>query len=334
MPESNYQSTSKIKIFGGAETTFGTPKSNNAGWYELPVTSYTIPELSAPLEMATARSGHLVAEDTMAQHNYHSKIYTFDLTMKGNRETLIWCVGQLIEDAVSPQKIMGTYVFPDSYKDGEASALPKTFLMQNVGSASSAPDLRLTSCICTSLSMAQALDSENGEMVLTTTWMSAYKPEYIASLALGTPTKYDAQSLNIKNLTTANIFTAQAEDLHLFSWELTLSRSVERIGAIDYNDHKPYGYAMVGQWEVSGSLTCKRDKSISDASAFLTEGQFGVNIGQSGGSGFDIDLRFCKANEFSVDNGSSVLMQTIPFSAYVQDPENAGTTGELFVLTT
>ncbi len=46
----NYQATSDIRVLIGTEATFGTTALTGATWDALPITSFTMPEISEPVE--------------------------------------------------------------------------------------------------------------------------------------------------------------------------------------------------------------------------------------------------------------------------------------------
>ena len=176
----------------------------------------------------------------------------------------------------------------------------------------------------------QWVDSENGELICVLNCMTAYKPAYV-NQGLGTPTKLSGVAKNIKDLTTYNMNNGSPRDLHIMSWEISLTRSVERIATKDYTNYKPYGYAMVGQWEVTGSVTCKRDTSIEHLLATLSSGTFALNLAEA--SNFTISMPKCKVNEATMDNGGSIMMQTIPFTAYCEDPDATDGTENILSIT-
>ena len=328
--ETNFKKTSDIKVYVADETAFGTPITATSGWSELPTTSYSLPELSAPVETATGRSGALTTEVSKTTHNFHNKFYTFDVTMKGSVTAVEKAMELLIEDTASPYKLDGDYSFPDTYKDGESVTTQKTFLFKGVGAGSTNNDLQLTSVIATGLTLSEAIDSENGELQVVVNCMSAYKPAYV-NQGVGTPTKLSGVAKNLKSLSVYNMDNGSARDLHIMSWELVMNRNVERIATKDYTNYKPYGYAMVGAWEVTGSVTCKRDTSIENLLSTLSGGSFALNLAEA--SNFTISVPYAKVNESTMDTGGSIMMQTIPFSAYCQDPDASDGTENLVSIT-
>mgnify|MGYP001192057318 CR=1 FL=1 len=330
MPEANFFKTSDIKVYVHDESAFGTPITTTSSWFELPTTSFSLPEISAPVEVATARSGALTTELSQASHNLHTKVYTFDITLKGSAVACEKAMELLCESASSPYKLDGDYSFPDTYKDGESVGTQKTFLFKGVGSGATNNDLQLTSVVATGVTISEAVDSENGELTIVVNCMTAYQPAYV-NQAVGTPTKISGVAKNIKLLTTYNLNNGSPRDLHIMNWEISLTRSVERVATKDYTNYKPYGYVMVGQWEVAGSISCKKDTSIENLLSELKSGTFGLNLGEA--SNFTISVPKCKVNESTMDAGGSIMMQTIPFTAYCENPDASNGDENIFSLT-
>ena len=112
----------------------------------------------------------------------------------------------------------------------------------------------------------------------------------------------------------------------LQSWELSASRTIERIHYKDTTAgvFAPFGYAMTGGMEVSGSMTVIRNDTVHDLMANfrnsttsaiqITDGTLIVALGK------------CLLNEPTVDNGGAVLTETIPFVVVGNDDISSATT--------
>ena len=127
---------------------------------------------------------------------------------------------------------------------------------------------------------------------------------------------------NIRSLASGStgINGGSLEELVISSWELSCTRTIERI---HYKDNTsgtfdPFGYAMVGGFEVTGSITAIRNDDVHDLLAkFYDSNTVDINIAES--SNFAIALDKCLLNESSVDNGGAVLTQVIPFTVVGAD---------------
>ena len=124
--------------------------------------------------------------------------------------------------------------------------------------------------MCTSFSLAGDIGSDGGMVMGTATFVTGYAPVSSALTFSGTHTTV-AQHVNFFNmhdLSKTEINSGSAEDLVLYSFELNIERSVNRIGFdTASNGFKPLGYS-VGGYEVTGSLTVKRDAESKDAITF------------------------------------------------------------------
>ena len=147
--------------------------------------------------------------------------------------------------------------------------------------------------------------------------VSAQADDDISSAAYDTGTPKNIRSLASGS---TGINGGALEELVLSSWELSCTRTIERIHYADTTDgsYEPFGYAMTGGFEVAGSLTCIRNDDVHDLMAkFHDSNTVDVNIQES--SGFTIALDKCLLNEPTIDNGGAVLMETIPFTVVGAD---------------
>ncbi len=331
MAATNYQATSDIRVLIGTEATFGTVAlSTNAGvWKELPVTSFTVPEVSAPIEIAAQRSSEYVQFASQAIHRPDQKIYTFDLTMKGTPTSVLQACQLMFEDGSSEADFTGDYAFPkNTYKDGTASTSQVTVIFENAGSDATLNDLQCVSCVATGMSITEDIGSESGQMVCTVNMMTGYQPSHVnfadvetVSYTTGSYTKDTATPKNIRDLTTSTLNT---QPLTVMSFEISLSRTIERIHYSETTDYKPFGYAMSGALECTGSITAKRDDEVHDLLAnFKDNSANTIAIAES--SGMTIDIPKAIINEAASDTGGTFMTQTIPFTALGTDATSSAT---------
>jgi len=331
--ETNYQATSDIRVLIGTEATFGTVAlSDGAGvWKELPVTAYTIPEISAPIDVAAQRSGKFVNYASQVKHRPDQKVYTFDLTLKGTPTSVLQACQWLFEDGTSEADFTGDYAFPkNTYKDAIASTTQVTVVFENAGADASLNDIQCKSCIATGLTLNQDITAESGQLACTVNMMTGYQPEHVTfadvenvSYTSGSYTKDTATPKNLRDITTAYINGGAQEDLVLYSWELSINRSVERIHYSETSTFKPFGLVMTGAMEATGSLTAKRDDAVHDLLAkFKDSNTVAINLAEA--SGFTIDIPKAVLNEPGVESGGNVLTQTLPFTAFGTDATSSG----------
>ena len=140
--------------------------------------------------------------------------------------------------------------------------------------------------------------------------------------AISSPAYDTGTPKNIRSLATGSsgINGGALEELVIQSWELSVSRTIERIHYKDSTSgtFEPFGYAMTGGFEVTGSMTVIRNDDVNDLLAkFYDSNTVDVNIQES--SNFAIALDKCLINEPTIDNGGAVLMETIPFTVVGAD---------------
>jgi len=323
----NYQATGDIKVYLGTEATFGTATAAaNGDWFLLPVTSYTMPEVSSPVEVAAQRSGHYVNTATQAVHRPDQKIYTFDLTLKGTATSILKACQLMFEDGASEADLTGNYAFPkNTYKDGTASTTQMTVLFADAGADATLNDFQCVSCVATGMTIAQDIGSEGGQLTCTVNLMTAYQPTHATigdvTATGGTYTIDSGTPKNIRDLTTT---TLGGETMIVSSWEISLARTIERIHYSETTNFKPFGYAMTGAIDVTGSLTVKRDDEVHDLLANFKDGSK-VILALAEASNFTIDCPQLILNEASADVGGSYLMETIPFTALATEGTPATT---------
>ena len=223
----DYLATNDIEIYWKDEATLGVDEAVATGWTHIRPTSFTIPEIHGDIEESAIQSGKLTQNIKNAVHRNDTAVKTFDLTFKGDATTVDWVMKYCIESTAEPKVLAHDYAFPDM-KDATATGNSFKILFTKIGS--STEHLELVGCIITGFTIGQSIDAENGECVITANCMSAYKPSYITQ-TITSPTPISTiPPYNIKDNDTFNINDGNAEDLMIYSWELTASRPVERIG--------------------------------------------------------------------------------------------------------
>ena len=326
----DYLATNDIEIYWKDEATLGVDEAIATGWTHIRPTSFTIPEIHGDIEESAVQAGKLTKNAVSAIHRNDTAVKTFDLTLKGDATAIDWVMKYCVESTAEPKVLAHDYAFPDM-KDGANAGNSFKILFHNSAYHPSGyfEHIELVGCIITGCTIGQSIDAENGECVITANCMSGYKPEYIQQ-TITSPTAISTTApYNIKDNDTFNINDGSAEDLMIYSWELTASRPVERIGCKDYTDFKPFGYAMSGAWEVSGSLVVKRDSEVQSLVAqFNGTATCDINIGKAS-SGLLIDIPTAYLNG-EIDSGGSFLKQNISFKAY----SSTNSAGNLFAITT
>ena len=318
---SNYFPSQNVSVWYQKESTVGN-QPDDAGLKKLQVTSFTIPEASVPLEFSTQRAGQFNTTASQGHHSEGTKMWTFETTLRGTPASVLLATEAVFEDASSEAALNNDYAFPTAtYQNGEGSASTFEIRFEDGGADATLNNVVCQGCVGTGFTITEDIGSEGGEMVVTISWATAFMPAYggdaISSAAYDTGTPR-----NIRNLDPDNTYIngGAAEELVVQSWELSVSRTIERI---HYKDNtsgtfEPFGYAMTGAFEVTGSMTVIRNDDVHDLIAkFRDSNTVDVNIQES--SGFAIALDKCFINEPTIDNGGAVLMETIPFTVVGAD---------------
>ena len=265
--DASFQTKQNTKVIIGTEATMGTACVANGTTLEMPVTDFSFSDIkkhtlsSAPARVGT---GAFTQSDDMVKWQKHDTMWEISITFHSTAQALDRICLALFGDGSTPNVLLGSAPAVTSYKHGTSNAVPVTLWFENAGHDGEGVDMYFTSCICTSLSMSGDLAS-NGVVVMgTATFVTAYKPtEGALTFTGGTHTLLTAQTtmFNMHDLQTT---TLDGEDILLYSFDVSIARPVTRIGHDPDNDFRPMGYS-VGQYDVTGSITCKRDGEVDDA---------------------------------------------------------------------
>ena len=329
----NYFPSQNVEVWYQKETNVGT-QPDDAGLTKLQTTSFSIPEASVPVEYSAQRAGHFTMTASQGHHSQGTKMWTFDTTLRGTPKSVLLATEAVFESASSEATLNNDYTFPSAtYVTAAGSAATFEFRWINGGSDAANHNLVMQGCVGTGFTLTEDIGSEGGELVCTISWASAFPPVYSAD-DISSPAYDEGTPKNIRSLAsgTTGINGGALEELVIQSWELSVSRTIERISYKDQTDgsYAPFGYAMTGGFEVTGSITCLRNDDVHDLLAkFYDSNTVDINITED--SSFIIALDKCLLNEPSIDNGGPALTETIPFT--VVGADNVGSTVKMLGIT-
>ena len=313
MAEVNFQPRGDIKvIMGSGAKALGTAHAADDTWNALQVVDFNIEHASAPIDVAPSRSGVYAQMEKQGHHRPDTQIYEVTLTMRGTPTSVLKSCLSLFSEGSSVASLTGASN-TGSMKDNVSNADQVTLLFENAGSDASNVDVVMAGCMATQMVLREDVGTNGGELVVETTFISAYQPVETALTPSSTPTLDEAAPKNIFDLATS---TLDGEALVLNNFEITIARPLARVhhqgsGAA----YKPFGYVQTGPYEVTGSLTAKRDDSIHDLIAHIKGDSAGIALSLAESSGFTISCP-----DVMIDNSkpevSDFLLQTIPFRAF------------------
>ena len=247
------------------EAQIGTTPTDSA-YITMPVTDFTFDEaFKHTLSQAPQRTGvgGMAMSDDMVKWQKHDRMFEVSLTFHATAQALDRICLALYGDGSTPNALLGSMPSVTAYSHGTSNAVPTTLLFENSSHDGDTVDMYFTSCLCTGLTLSGDIASNGGVVMATATFVTAYKPTEAALSLSGSETTLSAQAtmFNMHDLATT---TLDGEDILLYSFEASIQRPVNRIGYDPDNDFRPMGYS-VGGYEVTGSLTCKRDGEVDDA---------------------------------------------------------------------
>ena len=319
-------STAEIKpIFSRGTSTaqaLGTAHEDAHTFFDFPIISYSLPYHSSTLEVAPNYSGHSGQMDTQMRHRQDLNTWNFDVSFFGTAQAILsnclWAFGDGASACeLTPAIGIGNGVAGDmQMKHGATSKNHATIIFRNGGTDATAEDLTVRGAVIQSMTIKQDIGANAGQMTCDSTFWTAYAPTEEAN-AVATNITVDTSNAvkSIFDLTDAAI-TLNSQEIVPTSWEITISRSLERVGSQDYSSYLPFAYAQTGAWEVTGSVVVKADDNTHDLIASLKGNSTGINLSIDESSGFAIDCPDVMVDASTIDTGGSFLTHTIPFRAF------------------
>ena len=330
-------STAEIKpIFSRGTSTaqaLGTAHEDAHTFFDFPIISYSLPYHSSTLEVAPNYSGHSGQMDTQMRHRQDLNTWNFDVSFFGTAQAILsnclWAFGDGASACeLTPAIGIGNGVAGDmQMKHVATSKNHATIIFRNGGTDATAEDLTVRGAVIQSMTIKQDIGANAGQMTCDSTFWTAYAPTEEAN-AVATNITVDTSNAvkSIFDLTDAAI-TLNSQEIVPTSWEITISRSLERVGSQDYSSYLPFAYAQTGAWEVTGSVNVKADDNTYDNVAGMKGNSTGVAL-TIAGTNLTISCPTIMIDNATLDNGGSFLTHTIPFRAFA-----ASTTANIISIT-
>ena len=308
-----FQTKQNTRVIIGTEATVGTAALATADSIEMPVTDYSFDEIKKhSLSVAPPRtgSGAFTQSDDMVKWVRHDRMFDISMTFHATAQAINRVCLALFEDGASPNTLQGDMPDTTSFVDGVSNIVPVTLWFENSSHAGEGTDMYFTSCLCTGLTLTGDIASNGGVVMCTATFQTGYVPTEAAltfSGGGGTHTVISDQT-TMFNMHDLTVETLNEQDLLLYGFDLNIARPVNRIGFDNGSNFKPQGYSL-GGYEVTGSLTCKRDAESTDAIDTSTA----VALALSAGDVFQIDAPKVYVDNSAISFDDDGWKQTIPF---------------------
>ena len=262
-----FQTKQNTSVVIGTEVTMGTATLAAGTTLEVPVTDFSFSEIKKhSLSVAPPRTGRgaFTQSDDMVKWQRHDRMFDVSITFHATAQMIDRLCLALFGDGSTPNALLGSMPSVVDYRHGVSNIAPVTLWFENAGHDGATVDQYFTSCLCTGFTLTGDIGTNGGVVMGTATFQTAYAPTQGAlTFTGGTHTLLTAQTtmFNMHDLTAT---TLDSEDLLLYGFDLAIARPVNRIGFDSGNSFRPMGYS-VGGYEVTGSLTCKRDDEVVDA---------------------------------------------------------------------
>ena len=311
-----FQTKQNTRVIIGTEVTMGTPCDEDSGvTIEMPVTDYSFDEIHKhSLSVAPPRtgSGALTQSDDMVKFQRHDRMFDVSMTFHGTAQAINRVCLTLFGDGDGTNTLIGSMPSITDFRDGVANIVPVTLWFENSAHAGQGTDLYFTSCICTGLTLSGDISSNGGVVMATATFQTGYAPTEAALTIEATSADNTtiSEQLTMFNMHDLTIETLNEQDLLLYSFELAIARPVNRIGFDNGSNFKPQGYSL-GGYEVTGSLTCKRD--VESLEAIDADMSAPKALALSAGDVFQIDAPKVYIDSAGISMDDDGWKQTIPF---------------------
>ena len=308
-----FQTKQNTNVVIGTEATMGTACAADGTTLEMPVTDFSFSEIKKhSLSVAPPRtgSGAFTQSDDMVKWQRHDRMFDISITFHGTAQAINRVCLALFGDGDGTNTLIGSMPSVTDFRDGQSNSVPVTLWFENSAHAGQGTDMYFTSCLCTGLTLSGDIGSNGGVVMATATFQTAYAPTEAAFTLESTSDTNTAISdqTTMFNMHDLTVETLNEQDLLLYSFELAIARPVNRIGFDNGSNFKPQGYS-VGGYEVTGSLTCKRDAESTDAIDTATP----VALALSAGDVYQIDAPKCVVDASSISMDDDGWKQTIPF---------------------
>tara|TARA_Y100000593_G_C4268594_1_gene316148 strand:+ start:359 stop:1348 length:990 start_codon:yes stop_codon:yes gene_type:complete len=260
-----FQTKQDVSVRIITEATIGTTPSDTA-FTTMPVTDFSFSErFGHSLDVAPPRTGvgGMTQSDKMVRWQHHNKMFDIELTFHATAQAINRVCLALFGDGDGANALTGAMPLITNYTHGSSNIVPVSISFEGAGHDGGTTDMYFTSCMCTGFTLSGDIGSNGGVVMGTATFQTGYEPSEGALSLTGTETTLTAQTtmFNIHDLQTTSL---DSEDLLLHAFDVNIERPVNRISFDPDNGYRPMGYS-VGQYEVTGNLTCKRDGEVDDA---------------------------------------------------------------------
>ena len=316
----NMQVKSEITCFIGTEITMGINTLLDGTWHQVPIIDFSYNDWSSSLTVAPHRSDSFGQALSGAKHLNEDRVTEISLTLKGTAATINRVCLHMFGDGDGGNELNGSSGV-GIYKDAVANALPVTILFDSGGRTGN--DVYFRSCMCTNMELSYGIDTDGGMLKCILTFMTGYIPTEGTLTPNSSTDAGNGVAFNIHDLTT---HTLDSQDLLIKDFSLSIARSVTKGGANPDQDYDPFAYS-VGGYEVTGSLTAKRDDKVLAA---IDNDSVGKVLSITDGT-FNIAAPDVMVDGASISFDDTGYMTTIPFRCFYDD---ASKTNPVVTITT
>lgn len=267
-----FQTNQASHLIVGTESTFGTKVATDGTRITLATTEFSYSEVAAhTLGIAPFRNGVGQTQSTeMVRAQRHDRMYEINFTFLGSAQAINRMCLAMFGDDDGANALVGAMPTVTHISSNGGGSIPVSLHFEKGASTAADTAITFRSAMCTSFTLQGDIAANGGVIMGSCTFVTGFAPTNAnISFSGGTSVSVNNQSnfFNMHDLSTTTITPSggSAQDLVLYSFELNISRPVNRIGFdTASNTFNPLGY-VVGGYDVTGSMVVKRDVESSDA---------------------------------------------------------------------
>ncbi len=323
----NFKAVQNIKAVIGTEAVIGDGNLHGSGtWYQLPlIAPPTITEGEVALDVGSQQVGNYVPNKHQMKQRLDNPLWEIQLQVLGTSGMHDYCQG--LFGLFGGSGTLASNYSPPSWTNGATNTFAQyptqVLYLSGANYDATNVDQKFAGCVCKSIELSHSVDG-GGSPTLTLTFVTGYRGTGVNDVAgLTISDKSNDDTAHFTALTTQRVGDTSSANYDIlgYSYNVSVSRDIHRVGYKDTTNYEPYSYEMVGGFDVSGSVTFKKDSNLANINNYFTNDTLGGF--KFAGTGYNVELNGL-VSSVANDTGSAELRNTITLQG-AGDPDTSDT---------
>lgn len=323
----NFKSSQGLKVVVGTEAVIGDGNLHGSGtWYQLPIIAPpTIIEGTSALDVGSQQVGNYIPNKHQMKQRLDNNMWEIQLQVIGTSGMHEYSQG--LYGLLGGSGTLASDYSPPDWTNGATNTFaeyPTQVIYVSGGSHDATNvDQKFVGCVCKSAELSHSVDG-GGHPVLNLTFVTGYRGTSVNEVAgLTISDKSNDGFAHFTSLTTQRVgdISSANYDVRAYSYNVSISRNIERVGYKDTTNYEPYSYEMTGGFSVSGGITFKKDSNLANINNYFTNDTLGAF--HLSGTGIDVKL-YGLVSDATGDTGSAEIRNTVNFQG-AGDPDGSDT---------